>query len=45
MIDQEIKIVSMDEKKINEAMSRFVQEVKRKDGIEYPLLLKSVFII
>ena len=30
------EITSMDEKKINELMARFVQEVRRKDGKEYP---------
>ena len=33
-IDEEV--VSMDVKKVNELMSKFVQEVKKKDGIEYP---------
>ena len=33
-IDQ--NILTMDERKINEVMARFVQEVRRKDGNEYP---------
>ena len=30
-------ILTMDERKVNEMMARFVQEVRRKDGKEYPL--------
>ena len=33
-IDQ--NILTMDEKKLNEVMARFVHEVRRKDGNEYP---------
>ena len=29
-------ILTMDERNINELMARFVQEVRRKDGNEYP---------
>ena len=33
-VDENVPI--MDERKINELLARFVQEVRRKDGNEYP---------
>ena len=37
-------ILTMDERKVNELMARFVQEVRRKDGKEYPPSSLNCFV-